>query len=161
MRILVFSDSHGNTSRMFSVVRANIDKTDLIVHLGDVVGDAAALSGAFPNIAFLNVAGNNDRYTKTVLKHTFTVEGVKIFLTHGHMYDVHLSLLGVYYAAKQQGVSIALFGHTHVPCNQMKDGVLLFNPGSISSPRGNNRPSYGVVEIENGEIRSEIIYPEE
>jgi putative phosphoesterase len=146
---------------MISIVRNETVKTDMIIHLGDTVSDAAALESAFPHIAFLSVAGNNDRFTKIPLKRTFSAEGVKFLLAHGHFYDAHLSLLGLYYAAKQDNAQIILFGHTHIPKCENKDGILLFNPGSISRPRGNFPCSYGVLEIENGKTEAQIKYLED
>ena len=46
MKILVFSDSHGNVQNMEQAVRS--DRPDYILHLGDVNSDARALGKLFP-----------------------------------------------------------------------------------------------------------------
>ncbi len=43
--------------------------------------------------------------------------------------------------------SVILSGHTHVPVlEENADGILLFNPGSVSIPKGGFPASYGVYE---------------
>ena len=47
-----------------------------------------------------------------------------------------------------------MFGHTHRPCVDFKDGVWLINPGSISLPRQESRrPTYIMMRVgRDGEI---------
>lgn len=54
--------------------------------------------------------------------------------------------------AQEQGVDAALFGHTHKPTEQMHDGVILYNPGSLGEPRG-RKPSVGIITIDEGALR--------
>ena len=58
MKILVFSDSHGNIQNMEQAVRG--DRPDYILHLGDVNPDARALRKLFPAIPMECVCGNCD-----------------------------------------------------------------------------------------------------
>lgn len=58
------------------------------------------------------------------------LEGVKILLCHGHRYHVKSTLLPLYLAARENGVRLALFGHTHTALLEEKDGITLLNPGS-------------------------------
>ena len=54
---------------------------------------------------------------------------------------------------KDRGAAIGLFGHTHLPTLEERDGVTLFNPGSIGAPRFGG-PSYGLLQLyENGEVK--------
>lgn len=46
MKLLVFSDSHGNVANMEDAVRR--EEPDQVLHLGDVVRDADALRRRFP-----------------------------------------------------------------------------------------------------------------
>lgn len=42
-----------------------------------------------------------------------------------------------------------MFGHTHKPYLETKDGVTILNPGSLSYPRQEGRrPSYMIMDID-------------
>lgn len=70
-------------------------------------------------------------------------EGRKIFATHGHGFSIdHLPQLNA--------GDIFIQGHTHLPVADIKDGVFVLNPGSISLPKENNPHSFGILE--NGEF---------
>ncbi|MPN11652.1 Phosphodiesterase YfcE [bioreactor metagenome] len=74
-------------------------------------------------------------YQKAVLNHrTF-------FVTHGHIYqpDNHPVL---------PDGSIFLSGHTHLPDIHETSGIYYLNPGSIALPKGDNPPSYGLIDEE-------------
>ena len=58
MKILVFSDSHGNTDHMLTAVER--EKPDRIFHLGDGWDDAQTLHRMFPDIPLEQVPGNCD-----------------------------------------------------------------------------------------------------
>ena len=65
------------------------------------------------------------------------VDGEKMFLTHGHIYnESRLPPLGA-------GTVLA-HGHTHIAENRMLEcGMRLFNPGSISLPKGGQERQFG------------------
>lgn len=145
MRLIVFSDSHGDIANCRLVLdRIPCDK---ILHLGDVTADALTLQKLYPNINVEYVGGNND-YCRVREKVT-EAGGVRIFMAHGHNHGVSYGTDRLYYAALEQNCSIALFGHTHRPHQERSEGILLLNPGSISRPRG-GVPSCLIIEIENG-----------
>ncbi len=77
--------------------------------------------------------------------HVLTEE-LNIFLTHGHIYNSdNLPPL--------KDNSIFLFGHTHIPKAVKVDSIYLFNPGSISLPKGGFTPTYGVLTNDLWEVR--------
>ena len=159
MKILVFSDTHGYTTKMHEIISRKRADTDLVIHLGDHYRDVEEVSRDFPAIAFLGVRGNcdflvNDNYPQS---RTFAYDGHKFFLTHGHMQAVkHDSYALLTLVAKKNGCDVALFGHTHVNTHKEVNGVTVFNPGSISSPRDFTGGTYGIITIENGKIKFEI-----
>jgi hypothetical protein len=55
------------------------------------------------------------------------------------------------------GISAVIYGHSHVPKQEMKDGVLYFNPGSAGPRRFQLPVTVGKLVIDAGKIRSEII----
>lgn len=44
---------------------------------------------------------------------------------------------------------VIVFGHSHVPMNEIIDGILFFNPGQA-------RESFGILTID-GEVKGEIV----
>ena len=154
MKLCVFSDSHGYTRKMLQAIRH--EQPDMLVFLGDGSRDFDVIRSSFPLLPALDVKGNCDTMSDAPLFLVFTVQGVKIFMAHGHRYDVKYDpdLDGLWNAAKRTGADVALFGHTHQAYSRTRDGVLILNPGSVGE---NNNPSYAVLLIQkNGKIRSEI-----
>ena len=151
MKILVFSDSHGNTDHMLTAVER--EKPDRIFHLGDGWDDAQTLHRMFPDIPLEQVPGNCDfRLSKPAAK-LLDLCGKRILLCHGHTYRVKESLLDIGYAAREQRADLACFGHTHVPTQEWAGESLLLNPGSIGYW---GKPSYAVVRIEDGRLTADL-----
>ena len=46
------------------------------------------------------------------------------------------------------GADVAVFGHTHVAIEQIIDGVLIVNPGSISRPRDAANGSFMMLDLQ-------------
>ena len=149
MKILVFSDSHRNVRPMVNAVVRESPNT--IIHLGDHESDAEALSREFPDIPITSVPGNCDLapFGKRFL--SFTLAGKSFFITHGHPYGVKMGYNSLINTAAAAGADIALFGHTHIPYSTTVSGMLVCNPGSV----GMDSRTYGVLTIENGEIKYE------
>lgn len=148
MRILIMSDSHGRTNPCDRAIEAF--KPDAIIHLGDIERDVQYIEDVYPDIPLTAVRGNNDAYCARDTERVLEINNLKIFITHGHLYSVHDGGRRLALRAKELGCTLALFGHTHCPTDTVFDGVRVFNPGSISLPRGGN-PSVGVLEVnENG-----------
>lgn len=51
---------------------------------------------------------------------------------------------------------VVVFGHSHMPHNEDRDGLLLFNPGSPTWKRRAPFTSMGLLWIDKGEIEAEI-----
>lgn len=149
----IFSDSHGETALMAEAVRRT--RPDLIIHLGDHERDAFALRDEFPHIPFYNVCGNCDIAQMSPLWSTVQIGPVKAYICHGHMHGVKRHLHSLYYAACEQSASIALFGHTHIPCTEEVGGVKLINPGSAGKGR---QPTWAKLEVfDNGGVYCQIL----
>jgi len=155
MKILIVSDSHGNTELLKNIVGMN-RTCDLIIHLGDNAYDCDEIKREFPTMALLSVIGNCDlgfSLNNVNTEGSFTAEGRRIFYTHGHRYGGVDALV---YQAKMKKADIALFGHTHVNFHDTIGGVLVINPGSISLPRDGTGGTYCVMEIHDKEVKYEI-----
>ena len=153
MKICVFSDSHGYAANMISAIE--LEKPDIVLFLGDGEKDLARLEEKFPELQIYAVRGNCDFGTKLKNLLIVKVDGVTIFMTHGHLsyvkYDYRLETLTS--QALEAGADIALFGHTHEQHLSESNGVTLLNPGSAG--RG-YYPGYAVLEIENGRFHADL-----
>lgn len=155
MKILVLSDTHGKIDECNHVLK-KVDKIDLIIHLGDYSSDVVNVKKIF-KLDIINVRGNCDHLDKKTKDEIIvTLEGKKLFLTHGHIYRVKMNLDRIFYRAKELQVDIALFGHIHVPVSLTYEDILLFNPGSISMPRKRSKKSFGIIELKQNSIESAI-----
>ena len=156
MKLLVLSDSHGSIDRLsFAVKQA---APDAILHLGDYIGDARKLHIKFPDVAFYMVKGNCDTYAAGETERLFTLKGVKIYMTHGHIYNVKNGLNAIAYRSHEVGAGVALFGHTHIAMVQQADGIWLMNPGQMERHDSKRSASYGIVTLEKGRVDTEIVY---
>jgi hypothetical protein len=55
------------------------------------------------------------------------------------------------------GVAVVVSGHSHVPKQEMRDGVLYFNPGSAGPRRFKLPASLGKLILEDGRVRGELV----
>ena len=143
MKVLVISDTHGNTNRAFTAYTRS-EPVDIIIHLGDGSADADELREAL-DIPVINVAGNCDSGSDAPRELLWECEGKRILLTHGDAYQVKSGLARLRQRAREIGVDAALFGHTHHGVLENHAGLLLVNPGTLSNA-GHHR-SYAVLII--------------
>lgn len=129
-----------------------LEKPDMAFHLGDCIGDAQDLSSAFPMLDLSYVPGNCDYCASAPASLLQEADGVRIFLTHGHLFGVKTGLTRLLLEGKRVGAQLVLFGHTHRPYLAEHDGVWLLNPGSCSAMQG----SYAVLTVENGGFHAEL-----
>ena len=129
MKLLVFSDSHGNIEHMRRAVEQ--ERPDQILPLGDVMRYAVELSVAYPNIPLELVPGNCDYATDVPAQKILFFEGRRILMTHGHIYHVKLGIGQAVRAAVEAKVDILLFGHTQEAFCCPQDGLWVMNPGTI------------------------------
>lgn len=94
-----------------------------------------------------SVRGNCDPVSSVPLERVVEWEGTRILLLHGHTVSSRLSL---FYRAEEHGCSIVCFGHSHVPCLERFEDVILLNPGSLSRPRSSFGPTCGLITLQNG-----------
>lgn len=149
-KILVMSDTHGNKRNIARAV-SQFSDIDCIIHLGDNVRDAEYVRRLAKKKVY-SVKGNCDIASTKKSELIINMRGKKILALHGHRQGVKYSLLRLSLYARQKGVDIALFGHTHVPAERLYEGVYLYNPGSLGDPRG-RKPTVGIISIDNGDIK--------
>lgn len=158
MRIIIASDLHGDAERCAEILhRFNAEGAGRLILLGDILyhGPRNDLPpGYAPKraIAMLNpladviecVRGNCDAEVDDMVldfdvltpDKSLELNGLKLFLTHGHKLD----------RTDIRGYDAVLYGHTHIPAKEMRDGVWLLNPGSLSIPKNESEYSYMTLD---------------
>jgi len=144
----VISDTHGLLRP--EAVEA-LRGSDRILHAGDV--GAPEILKALVEIAPVTaIRGNVDTDARArALPKTEVVNagGVSIYILHD------LAQLDMKLGAA--GFRVVVYGHSHQPKIEEKNGVLYFNPGSAGPRRFNLPVSVGRLTIEAGKVRAELL----
>ncbi len=144
----VISDTHGLLRpEALEALRGS----DRILHAGDV--GAPQILEALAQIAPVTaVRGNVDTEPwARALPETEVVEagGVSVFILH--------SLGQLDLKPEAAGFRVVVYGHSHLPKIEEKNGVLYFNPGSAGPRRFNLPVSVGKLMIGAGKVRAELV----
>ncbi len=142
LRLLVMSDTHGDTEVIKTVRERHMD-VDAVIHCGDseLPFDHEYLEGA------KRVRGNCDGDARFPDEEIFAVSDKKIFVTHGHLFNVKSTTMNLFYRAKEVEADVVFFGHSHVLGCELLENILFVNPGSLLKPRGIDDKSYAIVEF--------------
>jgi len=158
--IYVISDTH-IPKRKSGIPPEFIERVkddDLIIHAGDFTELKVYLE--LERLATLYaVYGNMDcPQIKEVLpsKKIFELSGFRIGLIHG--FGSPLDLMQRVRGEFRGKVDLIIFGHTHSPCNLRKGSTLFFNPGSLSGNISPVQGSYGILHLEEENMRGEIVF---
>jgi len=144
----VLSDTHGLLRpEALKALRGS----DHIIHAGDV-GSPEILETLSAIASVTAVRGNVDKAAwSRHLPETQVLElgGILIYVLH--------DLAQLDLKPKAAEFKVVVSGHTHVPKQEMRDGVLYFNPGSAGPRRFKLPVSVGKLIIEDGGARGEIL----
>lgn len=144
----VISDTHG---LLRPEALAALRGSQRIIHAGDI-GDPEILDQLSAIAPVTTIRGNVDKADwASRLPETEVVEvgGISIYVLHD------LARLDLKPAAA--GFNVVIFGHSHVPKQEMRDGVLYFNPGSAGPRRFTLPVSVGRLMVEGIHVKAEII----
>ncbi len=161
MKVAVLSDTHAprHWKACPPAVAANLDGVDVILHAGDVC--TPDVLDELSSWALVHaVRGNND--------------GVDV-AQWGAPDIAHLDLGGLAVAMVHDSgaadgrarrlrrmfpdAALVVFGHSHIPLNEVHDGQRIFNPGSPTDRRRQPRGTMGLLEISAGQVTSAEIIP--
>ena len=148
-KIFVLSDTHGNISSIEKLVDV-IKESDYVFHLGDYSRDILAFSREFGDKIHF-VKGNCDGGGNDLI---LQIEDLKVMLTHGDRYGVKGGLLRLALYAKEKGVNVVFYGHTHVADITEQDGITFINPGTT---KGFFEKTYCYTVIYGNKITSKIV----
>ena len=140
MLIGICSDIHGLLS---TEAYQALSGCDYILCAGDVERPVVLmeLETIAPVIA---VRGNCDALELggPKLNESFNLGGVQFFMTH-RPEDIR---------TPPEGTQVVVHGHTHIPRNEVIDGIRYLNPGSTRKPRGGSSKSIIKLVAEGGQI---------
>ena len=137
-RIGVISDTHHDRGQMeFALMKMEAEgRLDCLIHCGDVAGDVDFIGGNILQV--VAVRGNCDGWmSEAPLDRELNIAGINFFITHGHRYDIRWDLTMLEDRARELGVDVIFFGHSHRPAILQfpESGLTCYNPGSIALPR--------------------------
>lgn len=144
-RVLILSDSHGWDHEVQAIKERNQHNADAMIHCGDseLTFDSEALKG------FAKVRGNMDMDAQFPNEQEIKVGNMHFFITHGHLFNIHSSLMNLSYRADELGANIICYGHSHIAIAEKQNDQLIINPGSIRQPRSAHPGSYAILESDN------------
>lgn len=175
MKLLIASDLHGSVYYVDLLMkRVAVEQPDLILLLGDYLNHGprnplpvdynpqgvAKLLNQFQE-RIIGVRGNCDSEVDQLLLAfpmmgdyaQVVVDNFYFFLSHGHRN--HLS--------NNRPNTILLSGHTHIPVLENQNGMIIFNPGSVSLPKEDHPATYGVyhhgqffIKTMSGEVYKQL-----
>jgi putative phosphoesterase len=162
MKLFFVSDLHGSLPATELVLeKYKTSGADYLVILGDVLNHGprnpvpqgyqpAAVADLLNRYSdqILAVRGNCDSEVDQMLLDFPMLEsyswvllenGTRIFLTHGHIYNSDNR-------PPLKAGDVLAYGHTHIPVAEKSGEQFIYNPGSITFPKGGHVASYGIFE---------------
>src|SRR5713226_5436374 len=142
MSIFVLADTHNRFPEKLSALAKDADE---IWHLGDVCAEQILdeLRAIGPPVTV--VRGNCDSNLEWPLVVDLVRGGLKFRLEH------------IPPDVPPKDVDVVLHGHTHVPRNEKRGGVLFLNPGCVARPNQGSPASVAWLEIANGKIKWRLV----
>jgi putative phosphoesterase len=140
-RIGVISDTHGVIHPAIADVFANVDH---ILHAGDIGGEHVldALNALAP---VTSVEGNNDRSATGEAIVRIKLGTLRLLITH-ILPRPHNPASRVVASLHAEPADVVVFGHSHLPHNEIIDSVRYFNPASAGPRRFDCPVSVGLFE---------------
>ena len=144
----IISDTHG-LLRPEAV--AALRGSDHIIHAGDV--GAPEILAELADIApVTGIRGNIDKAAwarKVPQTEVVELGGISIYVLH--------DLTQLDLKPQAAGFKVVISGHSHVPKQETRDGVLYFNPGSAGPRRFKLPVTVGRLIVEDESVRAEIV----
>jgi len=158
MKFLIASDIHGSikdTDKLMEIFDA--EGADELILLGDIYnhGPRNGLPDGYDPLKVADrlngikdrlivIKGNCDSEVDEMISEfdfvesaTLIIGGKRIFLTHGHRYNID---------NLPKNSDAVIYGHFHTGFIKEKDGIAVANPGSVTFPKDNTPKSYIILE---------------
>jgi len=160
VQIAVISDTHlpRGSRRIPAACTERLALADLILHAGDfsdaTVLEELELIGPPVSAVHGNVDSEELR-RRLPAERVLEAGGARIAMTHdagpagGRLERLRLRF---------PDAGAVVFGHSHVPLHEQRDGFQIFNPGSPTDRRRESRHSMGIATVERGRVRFEHVF---
>lgn len=156
MLVVVLADTHipRRAKGLPEGLTPHLEAADLILHAGDLLVEDVLyeLEHYAPVRAVKgNVDGWDVRLPETL---EFGVDGVRVAMVHDS---------GTKKGRRSRmrrrfpGARVVVFGHSHIPCLEEEDGLMLLNPGSPTDRRRAPDHTFALLRVEDGEVGAEIL----
>ena len=166
MNIQIISDIHGNAQSLIQALSTPV-LIDLVILVGDYLNhgprnpileeyDPILTSETLNKlqVPIIAVRGNCDSEVDQALldfpmmndDSYMRFRNNLIYITHGHLFNPQEDIL-------KKKVDLYISGHTHLAGIERLDKQVLFNPGSISLPKGKLKSTYGIIQHNLLELR--------
>jgi putative phosphoesterase len=125
--------------------------SDYIIHAGDI-GHREILTKLAEIAPVTAIRGNVDREVwarKIPPTNLLEVGGTAIYVLHNFQ-ELDLK-------PEVAGFAAVVYGHSHLPKQEMKNGVLYFNPGSAGPRRFQLPVTIGRLKVQDGRVSGEIV----
>jgi putative phosphoesterase len=156
MKVGIISDTHISKDyyRARYLLENYFKDVDIIIHAGDYTNEKV-IEVIKDYKDFIGVSGNVDNDSVKELlkeKEIITLEGYRIGIYHGHG-NGGTTLERAYNTFENDRIDIVIFGHSHQPLVKTKKGILMLNPGSLTSRRQERWFSYIILELQPDGIK--------
>lgn len=148
MRVAVLSDTH---SLLRPEVLPAIAGAEHVLHAGDV-GDIEILDALRRVAPVTAIRGNIDRRgpcAQLPAVETLELAGVLIHLLH--------NVQELDCPPDASGIRVVVYGHSHKPSIETRNGVLYLNPGSIGPRRFKLLVTFAWLTLKQGQAAAEIV----
>jgi uncharacterized protein len=148
MLLGVISDTHGLLRP--EAVEA-LRGAQQVIHAGDV-GSPEILKKLATIAPVTAVRGNVDKDAwaqQLPQNQALEAGGISIYLLH--------DLMQLDVKPEAAGFRVVISGHSHIPKQEVRNGVLYFNPGSAGPRRFKGPVSVGRLSIDGAEVSAELV----
>ncbi len=159
MQIGIVSDTHNNLKNINIIISLfNKEKIPLVIHTGDITNANSLDKFSQLNSKLFGVYGNNDRNEKG-LKEIAECNNFS-FQEPPQILNLCNKNIAIYhepediddFLIENQKIDVVIHGHTHRYRNEVKNGVLFFNPGeSAGMYAGKN--AIGILDLKSMETK--------
>ena len=157
MRVAVISDTHlpRGTRQLPDRCVAELRAADVVLHAGDVATvEVLEEIQRIAGVPVHAVLGNVDEPALYDHGVPFTREveagGARIAMIHD---AGPAAARWERLRARFPDADVVVFGHSHIPLHEERDGLQIFNPGSPTDRRRQPRHTMGVAEVVGGVVK--------
>ena len=155
MKIGVVSDTHNNLKNIKVIIDIfNDERVPIVIHTGDISNANTLEQFSKLDSELIGVYGNNDRneqgLKEVAQKNNFQFQNPprQINLLEREIVIFHEPDHIDQFLRENKMINVVLYGHTHRYENNIKNGVLYFNPGeSAGMQKGSN--AIGILDLKN------------